>query len=269
MSKFVSALIAVLAFALSCEAATQIKKLPYTIKKSGQYVLKKSLKYSNLDGAAISIEAAEVTLDLGGFTLWSNAEANDTNGAIGIECFGDHRVTVRNGVVRGFLKGLDLSTGATGRVIVEDLIVEESGRTGIDISGQLVTVRSCQVRNTGFVTSGVTINIWGILVSASTAIVEQNQVNNLSSPGGQTVRGIQTSGSRGSTIRSNEVRSASTLSAGIILFNGAANFATDNVIADSTIGLQFANGAPGKYRDNLTQNCATPFSGGTAVGSNS
>ncbi|MFG0317049.1 MAG: hypothetical protein ACF8XB_07250 [Planctomycetota bacterium JB042] len=268
-SKPLFALVALLLLATTGAAATQIKKLPFTVKKSGTYVLKKSLKFKELTGAAITVEAPDVVIDLGGLVLSSTAPSDDTNDSVGVACSGDHRITVRNGVVRGFLRGVQLSTGSAGHVRVEDLVVEGCGFRGIDVQGQSVTVRFCRVRNTGFISSGVAINVWGILAQGDSVRVEGNQVHELTSAGGQTLRGIQTSASRGTTAVGNEVRSTQTLSAGIILFNGVANFATDNVVADCGTGLSFANGAPGKYRDNLTLNCATAFSGGTAVGSNS
>jgi len=270
MSKCTNTLIATLLFSAPSEAAKTIKKLPITIKKSGTYVLKKDQVYKNSSGAAIAVEAPNVTIDLGGFLLSTDALANDTNGTIGISWAGTGMLTVRNGTVRGFLHGLQLEgVIGSGRVTVEDVIVEGSGSIGIRAAAEAVTVRSCQVRNTGFVTTGVVFIIVGISVTAATSRIEHCRVDNLLTPGGQDLRGIESQAARGSTIHANEVRSAIQFDIGIAVFLGTANFVTDNAIANCVVGLGFINPAQGKYRDNLTEDCATPFQGGTSVGTNS
>ena len=54
-----------------------------------------------------------------------------------------------------------------------------------------------------------------------------------------------------------------------ILFNGATGaFAVNNRITSADRGIAYDSGATGKYRDNLTFGVTTPFTGGTAVGTN-
>jgi hypothetical protein len=269
--RLVHALTAVLLLVATVEAGTAIKKVPFTIDKAGHYEVTKDLKLTAASGAAIDITVSGVTLDLGGHLLVCTATADDTNSAIGIQCVGVSDITVRNGTVRGFLKGVELKGGVdSGRVLVEDLEVTNCGRTAIDVTAYLAEVRRCSIRDTGFVTNAIAGDIWGIVVTARTSIITGNQVVNIKGTG-QTLRAIQTQGYTSSTIAGNYVTNPVGTPGffGIAIFNGTANFATDNVTAHFTYGILFANGAPGKYRDNLTAGCTTPFSGGTAVGTNS
>ena len=56
---------------------------------------------------------------------------------------------------------------------------------------------------------------------------------------------------------------------GIFLGGVSGGLAVNNRITNADVGIDFSNGgSTGKYRDNLTTNVGTPFSGGTAVGTN-
>jgi len=77
--------LAVLLLASSiAQAQVGIQKLPYTIKKPGRYALSAPLTYKGL-GAAITLEADDVSLDLRGRTITAvltNSLANETSGIL-------------------------------------------------------------------------------------------------------------------------------------------------------------------------------------------
>ena len=54
-----------------------------------------------------------------------------------------------------------------------------------------------------------------------------------------------------------------------LLADGSTDvFLVDNRISNVSYGLEFVNGATGQYRDNLTNNVTTPYTGGTNAGNN-
>lgn len=256
------------------QTATPITTLPATIKKPGIYVMKKDLNFKLATGAAITITANDVTLDLGGHVLSNTLAATATTTpttAIGVSSSGPINVTVRNGRIVGFTDGINLASNDPGEFVVEHLQINDCNHTGIKISGDQVEVRECRLRNIGSATAPS--NVWGILVEANTSYVAGNEVydmvSNTTPP-----RGIQVASLALGTIAGNRVVNKATISSscGIICFNysnpNGGNVATGNYVANWGIGIMFSSGSPGKYMDNLTMNCTTAFSGGTPVGSN-
>jgi len=59
------------------EPRTPISSLPFMISSSGSYYFTKNLQFTATSGSAITINASDVTLDLGGFTLSSIAAVTD------------------------------------------------------------------------------------------------------------------------------------------------------------------------------------------------
>lgn len=91
-----------------------INAVPYTITKPGHYCLKSNLSTAMFSGNAITIESDSVWLDLNNFILDGSA-AGLATAANGIYSEDYRDITVRNGVVRGFMFGIDLETRARGR----------------------------------------------------------------------------------------------------------------------------------------------------------
>jgi hypothetical protein len=126
---------------------TEITTVPYRIVAPGSYVLAGDLALSEPAEAAIAIEADDVTLDLGGFTLSASADAGCAQ-AIGILGAAPRGLTVRNGAVRGFREGLRVAdpTLATARgTRIEGLQVVESAEAGLHVQGAGSIVRGNRV----------------------------------------------------------------------------------------------------------------------------
>jgi parallel beta-helix repeat protein len=119
------------------EPRTPISSLPITINTSGSYYIT-----SNLTGTAgtigISLAADNITLDLGGFTLFGGG------GNIAVSQSGGSRtnLVIRNGVIRGWTNGA-VHVGSF-HVQCEDLNLVDNGGAGILTSGY-ATVRRCLV----------------------------------------------------------------------------------------------------------------------------
>jgi hypothetical protein len=80
-------------------AATPITAVPFVIATSGNYYLPANLNFTGIGGAAITINASEVVLDLNGRTLSSSAGSALT---VGVYVFNQVDVTVQNGDIDHF-----------------------------------------------------------------------------------------------------------------------------------------------------------------------
>jgi Periplasmic copper-binding protein (NosD) len=149
---------------------TPITSLPYTINQPGNYYLTGNLTMPT-SGVGITINANDVTLDLGGFMLEGNGVGNEAV-YFAPQFGGDlwHSITVRNGGAHGWTQyGFELD-GANA-IIAEDLqaygnnvgIIVKNGtltncsadfntNVGVEAFGG-VTVSNCEAKNnsvTGF-----------------------------------------------------------------------------------------------------------------------
>ena len=79
------------------EPRTPISSLPFVISTSGSYYFTQNLQFTAVSGGAITINASNVTLDLGGFTLSSTAAVTGRAINIGIHA----NITVKNGTIAG------------------------------------------------------------------------------------------------------------------------------------------------------------------------
>ena len=117
------------------EPRTPISSVPYTITQPGSYYLTQNVTMAGA-GYAITINVANVTLDLGGFTIDG---ANLGNKGV-FANFAATGLTIRNGtVVRMTGTGFDAQTGA----LLED-VHANNNQTGILVRG---TLRNCSARD--------------------------------------------------------------------------------------------------------------------------
>jgi hypothetical protein len=239
-------------------SATPITKVPFVITKPGLYMVKKDLVSASATGTAITISASNVTLDLGGHVL----SGGTNNAGYGVRSYPNPtNITVRNGVIRNFSVGVELQNNYLGWRLVEDLVVANSGITGITITASSIEVRNCKVLDTGYLSSSG--NTFGIAVESNDATVADNVVSNISTGPGHSSSGIVFSVLRGGVLENNLVVSNTTGTWGISC-DSVGIFAVGNTITNFTNGLTIIG--TGKYQGNLTKGCTTPFTGGTAVG---
>jgi hypothetical protein len=131
-----------------------IVAVPFTITAPGHYCLGRNITTSMTGGTAIRINADFVWLDLNNFTLdgTPGGTAADTVG-IGMVGTVDHRhITVRNGIVRGFLDGINLYGGVNGsNYTIEGIWADGNYVNGIAVRGLGGghVVRDNVVTNTG------------------------------------------------------------------------------------------------------------------------
>lgn len=222
---------------------TPVTALPAVITVPGIHCFTANLATNITSGNAIEIQTNNVVLDLNGFKLGGPASLGTQ--AVGIQASGRQNITVKNGTINGFRTGILLqdATGTSRGHIVEDIRADQNTQHGMDIAGAGSIVRNNQVVATGGSTIVPNSNAIGIEVRGSGPRVLNNDVVNTVGGGTGTASGIRFSGVTG-------------------------GLAVNNRITKADKGIEYAGAATGKYRDNLTFGVTTPFTGGTAVGTN-
>ena len=249
-----------------------ITKVPFTITKPGLYLLRKDLVLASASATAITIHASGVTLDLGGHTLSSGAPLDANNQSIGVSQLNTVKdITLRNGTLKNFNVGADLSNQAyEGRVLMENLVVEKSGLTGLLAIAFSVEIRECHVLKTGYKTTLGTplISAAGVVALGTNLKVVNNEITDLYMGALTVSTGIKLTPLTNALVANNVVSTSTAAYKGIVFESGGngANFAVENTIVNFAMGLDMSPG--GKYRDNFTKLCTTPFIGGTPFGSN-
>lgn len=129
-----------------------IRELPFVAATSGTYQLASDLSFSKGSGAAITIRADDVTLDLDGKTLRGETDAATT--AIGVLAIDRHRITISNGRIQGFYFGIDIratdrNTKASTRHVLTRLVAERNWYFGMRVVGSNCLIADSQILDTG------------------------------------------------------------------------------------------------------------------------
>lgn len=122
-----------------------IRFLPVTINNPGIYCLESNESTSITTGAAITVNANDVTIDLKGHKIDGSGAGAGTL-TVGVSASGRRGVTVRNGRIRGFSHGVTIQGTGT---IIEDVSFDSNTDVGAYCSGTACTVRRNTVVNTG------------------------------------------------------------------------------------------------------------------------
>jgi hypothetical protein len=250
----------------------RVTRLPATLARPGLYCLVGDLATSSATGAAITVEADDVVLDLNGWTLDGSAAGSSTE-AVGIRSVDRSNVTVKNGTVRGFRTGvLIFGLPATGGHVVEGIRADRNTGEGLSVAGRGAHIRRNQVLHTGGSTAPLTTRAFGIVVNAPEGVVADNLVVGVTAAPGSFSYGIHATRSDGLVIEGNQVVNE-TLSPGttfgIIIPFSQDVLVVNNRVTRTSEGVTYSSGATGKYRDNLTSGVAIPYNGtGTDAGNN-
>ena len=264
------------AFALSAMTAgaetvncTPIGPLPAVITTGGTHCLTRNRSTALDSGAAITVLASNVTIDLNGWRLAGWAAGTDTE-ASGVFS-SRHRVTVRNGIILGFQTGVEL----TGRgVLVEDLLLDRNRLAGIHASGDKAVIRDNRVLNTGRWTRLPSTSAYGILIDGEGSLVEDNVIAGLEAVGSGYEFGIRVDHSdlvtvRGNVLADEEKPAGGGSSWAIDIGSGAfSTVVVGNTATHFDAGVRFHPAATGTYSRNTMVDCVLPYVGGTAGSGN-
>ena len=244
-------------------ACTAITSLPTTISSAGVYCLKQHLTTSMSSNAAIVIDASNVVLDLNGFRL-DGSSAGSATQATGIWIHdGRANAAIRNGTVRGFMRGIYILGGSNH--LVEDLLVAGNTCTGVWVNGNRTTIRDSRIMNTGGATvsgGGLTCTAVGINLSSSSHRISGTDIVDV--VGGSSSRGIDVQGDA-ALIDGNRIDRAVY---GIGVWSGSGSLLDGNRIQNATYGVLFQPAASGAYRGTMTFDVTNPYGGGTDAGDN-
>jgi len=245
-----------------------IEALPAVITAQGSYRLTRNLSTSQGSGAAITINSDFVVLDLGGFKIGGGAAGPGTT-TVGIYALDRRNVTVRNGNVRGFLKGVFLEGSGSQAYLVERIRADENTLAGIHVMGRGNVVRRNQVAATGGTTvMGPDADTFGIVADGAGARVIDNDVVDTLPVGTGTGYAVFVDNAGGTVLDKNRAgNSTSVSSAGIFAASGAHVLVLGSRLTGLTSGVVFGS-ATGRYRDNITSGVTTPYTGGTDAGNN-
>jgi len=245
---------------------TPVTTVPYVMTTPGVYCLDRDLVYSG-SGTAIEVQTSHVTLDLNGYALRGPWQG------VGIAASNRAHVTVKNGTVRGFARGVSLRgfTGGAGSYdqghVVENVNVDWSKDVGIEVEGAGTIVRGNRVfGTTGPVSSG---DSYGIrLVGARVQVIGNDVAETYGSGDGDSY--AIHANTLGAVIEGNRVgnvRLVSNTSFGIAIA-GAETLVVGNRLSTLDRGIVFLPAGSGKYRDNLASGVTVPYEGGTDSGNN-
>ena len=123
--------------------ATPITSLPWVISTPGNYYLPTDLTTATPAGAAITITASQVYLDLNGRTLKNSIKSNFSYGVL---VFNQVDVTVQNGDIDGFYVGVFLSPNSTdenAKNTVDNCRLNGDGIGVFSLSGTSNWVKHC------------------------------------------------------------------------------------------------------------------------------
>jgi hypothetical protein len=266
---YLSLALVVLSFSPPSQAetlnCTPITSLPTTISTQGLYCLTGNLATAQTVGLAITINANNVTLDLNGWKIGGQAAGTGT-AAWGIISAAAN-VTVKNGIVRGFYRGIELH----GRgAVVRDMLVDQNTAVGIVVGGPGAVVEHNQVVDTGGSTTSRNVSALGIWAYTSSvgARISDNTVSGLGATGAGDEFGIIADGPN-STVRDNVVSDSAKPTGGGVSYGirPTQSIAVKNAVNNFTYGIYTLTA--GIYAHNTAHNCTTPYSGGTAGAGNS
>jgi hypothetical protein len=208
-----------------------------------------------------------VVLDLRGFKVGGGAAGPGTT-AVGIHALNRHNVTVRNGNVRGFLRGVFLEGSGSQANVVERIRADGNTLTGIQVMGRSNVVRRNQIVGTGGTTAVANANTFGILADGAGARVLDNDVLDTLPVGAGMGYALYVVNAAGTVLEKNRAaNSTSVSSAGIFAASGANILMLGSRLTGLNSGVVFSS-ASGKYAGNLTSGVTFPYTAGTDGGGN-
>lgn len=249
---------------------TPITLVPYTINMSGVYCLKQDFVIALSSGSAIAIAANDVTLDFNGFTVDGGGSVGD-----GVRADSKSNLTIRNGEIRGFSRGIFIYTPTSGYTdsrahIVEDMKLTDNLLAGINISAIGSIIRGNVVSNTGG--SSAASPVAGIYAAGTGNVVSNNVVENTDGTlgAGYAGRGIWVSQTDGSVVRGNTVTNTkgTTGTYGINTYPSLGSLLRDNYVSGASNYGVVMNSPADKYMSTITHNVGTSYYSGTAIGHN-
>jgi hypothetical protein len=242
---------------------------PVVISHPGSYCLAQDYALNLASQAAIEVTANNVVIDFNGHRI-GNMAAGAAQTAAGIRAYGAiQNLTVRNGTVRGFSRGIFLNGNGMG-FLIEDMLIDQSLGEGMMIFASNTTLRRNRVQATG---SWGDIGTMGIDLEGDNNRVIDNDVVDTKSCSHCVVTGIYVNGQK-FVVSDNRVTG---LEAGAGsetgIFGVNRGIIRNNVVIDDVlpaggtgVGIRAITASTViKIVGNVVDVPGTPYSGGTQV----
>jgi hypothetical protein len=225
------------------EPRTPISTYGTNITAGGSYYLTANLTGASTTQDAITISADNVTIDLNGFALLNTAGTGTS--ADGISFTSRKNVTIRNGTIQGFSRGI-FGNGISPGILLEYLKIGGCFLRGISLLPNTDVPGGVVRHNVIYTIGGSTVGaadqeVRGIELSGGSFVVEANTVVGITGKGASEGYGI-------------------------FCTLNQDTFVINNRISRTDNGIRM-NG-PNEYRDNFTSNCTNPYVAGTDRGNN-
>jgi len=265
---------------------TPISSAPYTISAPGQYCLTNDIEFLGTSGDAISIAASDVTLDLDGWALYGPLR-NGTPASVntgGINASLQTNVTIQNGTVNGFARGIQIGGGAAFKprgIVVRNMKVLHAVYVGIGIywsTDAVVEDNKVQVQTTGYTPCRNCANpdrpVGIELQRGRSGRVLNNDVQ-VNGALNKQLRGISVWDNQTSVIDNNNINSTVLYhyqdfrSAGVDVGNSSHVIVSANNVTSFQKAVYVTNSQGVLYRDNTAAFTSfSPYSGGIDAGGN-
>lgn len=242
------------------QSCSPITSTPITLNLPGKYCLTQSLTYAPTSGAAISVTASDVHIDLGGFILdgSSGGAATTASGIFHNSLLKGFRLS--NGIIRGFSAAVNAAVYASNPnpVVIEDVQVESARGNGLIVVGDHSIVRRVTIN--GVLPRTGQSSAVGILGSGIRQRFLDLDISGVAEASGGIGYGITCSGCTGAFLEGSRITGGD----GAAVFRGAwlgsASIARRNMFHNADEGLRFS-GTGSKYQDNLFTSVTTPVIG--------
>jgi len=251
---------------------TTIDSLPFIINATGKYCLHGPLSTSMTSGIAVQITADNVVVDLNGFTISETSVGTTTDGIDAV--LNTHSVTIRNGAIKGFNRGVFVSGSTSTSSVIEGLHVQDIISEAIRVEGSGHIIRNNHVVNTGGSPAGPLSSGGSAAIGAygSRNIVLNNDViDTFATATSGVATGINLNASDQSIVENNRIVNTTGQVNPFGIFIGSSQnvLVVGNRIINARIGIEFFNStSPGSFRDNMAIGCVFCYVGGTDAGNN-
>ena len=211
-----------LGFAGGAEAAPSPVSTCGTLAATGSYILTANLTAS---GDCLVVKADFVTIDLAGFVISGNGKGS------GISTKGNpDGVTVRNGVIQNFKRGLDLRAAAS--VVVEGVRVFNNSVRGIQVGADSLVQGNLASGNG----DGISVDDNSLVVGN---VASENAQGGLDIGWNSTVTGNTASQNGQDGLEAGNHNTISNNTASSNVHDGISTKCPSNVVANTAVGNQF------------------------------
>jgi hypothetical protein len=248
---------------------TAITALPAKITKAGVYHLTKDLAYTPTSGAAIEIETTDVIIDLNAHEILG------VSGSTGVYASDQSRIVIKNGTIRGFQVGVNLTANNS---VVTGILATNNFEVGITVTGNNIQISNNRVCNTGG--NSTYLYAIGISLTGTYGTIENNDIQNTfatdnSNHYGNAIRIKDCSNVILNANRILDVEPAAPVratSTGIETLTSDTLIFLGNTVATTQTAFDLSGASSGKYGDNITENITTDYnttsSGMVSIGNN-